>query len=234
MTPRAILWDYGNTLATLDFEAMAALVGDRVTADDLRAVEGAHRRALDEHLRVAIRTGVASGTLRFLLDDLFARNGVTLRPGARDAIIAENRRWSLWRIANPEAPAVLATLAELGVRQAVVSNGDGRVAEHLRKQGILDRFEVVIDSAVVGHSKPDPEIFATCLAAMHLQPRDAAYVGDLPAVDVLGAGRAGLTPILYDPLGSFDGTECLGHQACVIRTLAALPSMVSLCPPSST
>jgi FMN phosphatase YigB (HAD superfamily) len=36
---------------------------------------------------------------------------------------------------------------------------------------------------------------------MGLAPEECWYVGDMPGIDVVGARRAGLHPVLMDPLG---------------------------------
>ena len=57
----------------------------------------------------------------------------------------------------------------------------------------------IVDSTVVGVSKPDPRIFDIALDAMGVAPEDAWYAGDTPAFDVVGARAAGLRPFLVDP-----------------------------------
>jgi putative hydrolase of the HAD superfamily len=61
--------------------------------------------------------------------------------------------------------------------------------------------EVVVDSNVVGVTKPDPAIFPFALEPMGLAPGRCAYVGDSFRNDVVGARAAGLTPVHLDPLG---------------------------------
>ena len=46
------------------------------------------------------------------------------------------------------------------------------------------------------------------LRRVNLSPQDAVYVGDNYYADVVGARRAGLTPILYDPRGIFPDPDC--------------------------
>ncbi len=49
--------------------------------------------------------------------------------------------------------------------------------------------------------KPDPAIFEAALGLIGLEPGDVWYGGDMPAIDVVGARRAGIRPVLMDPLG---------------------------------
>jgi FMN phosphatase YigB (HAD superfamily) len=43
---------------------------------------------------------------------------------------------------------------------------------------------------------------------MNLSPQEVIYVGDNYYADVVGARRAGLWPVLYDPLGVFPDPDC--------------------------
>ena len=92
-------------------------------------------------------------------------------------------------------------LRDAGYRLAVISNADGRVAGVLREVGLDPFFEFVLDSAVVGVEKPDPEIFREGCRRLELDPARCLYVGDLYPVDYLGATGAGLEAVLLDPLG---------------------------------
>ena len=97
-------------------------------------------------------------------------------------------------------------LKATGVRLGIVSNADGTVAAVLAESetahvgpGNGVEVEVIIDSGVVGVSKPDPKIFEIALDAMGLDAASTWYVGDMPYFDVNGARAAGLFPILMDP-----------------------------------
>jgi putative hydrolase of the HAD superfamily len=80
--------------------------------------------------------------------------------------------------------------------------------------------ECVIDSGAVGVSKPDPRIFRIALEAMQLAPDEAWYVGDTPAIDVVGARAAGLVPIVMDPYRLQDGADYVRVRS--LSELAAL------------
>lgn len=100
----------------------------------------------------------------------------------------------------------LADLASTGVRLGVVSNADGTTAERLAAAELLQvgpglgiAIETLIDSGVVGVMKPDPAIFRIALDALKIEPDDCIYVGDMPGIDVVGARRAGIRPVVMDP-----------------------------------
>jgi putative hydrolase of the HAD superfamily len=106
----------------------------------------------------------------------------------------------------PGARDGLRALSETGVRLGIVSNADGLIGQRLTEAGILQvgpgigtEVETIIDSGAVGVMKPDPRIFHLALDAMGLDAQDTWYVGDMPGIDVVGARRAALRPIVMDP-----------------------------------
>lgn len=123
----------------------------------------------------------------------------------------------------------LRALADVGVRLGVVSNADGIMGQRLAQleicqvgPGLGVEIECVIDSGSVGIMKPDPRIFEAALDVTGVTADAAWYVGDMPAIDVVGARRAGLRPFLMDP---FD----LHHDADYDRTgsLSELADLIS-------
>jgi FMN phosphatase YigB (HAD superfamily) len=84
------------------------------------------------------------------------------------------------------------------LRIAAVSNrwysGPGFLDE-LRYHRLLDYFDVLAGSDVVGWRKPHPRIFEHVLDELGVAASEAAHVGDRPDADVRGARAAGLTAI---------------------------------------
>jgi len=200
--PVAVLFDAGNTLVHLDYARLAAGVGEALgmplAAADLEAAAGPAALAMEQqHLRTDRERGAA-----YLLE-LFARVGVPAErtEPLRAALLAMHERQHLWAANDARVGAALARLRAAGFRLGVVSNSDGRAAAALAACGLLEHFEVVIDSGEVGIEKPDPRIFALALDRMGVAPDDAIYVGDLYEVDVVGARAAGLDAVLLDPHG---------------------------------
>ena len=60
----------------------------------------------------------------------------------------------------------------------------------------------------MGVEKPDPRIFQIALERAGLEPSEAAYVGDLYSIDVLGARAAGLHAVLMDPGACWPPRDC--------------------------
>jgi len=138
-----------------------------------------------------------------------------------------------WRRPMPAAAQTLSALAGRGVPIGIVSNAAGQVEQDLAELGICGvdtpgaaRVSCVVDSSVVGVSKPDPAIFGFALAALGM-PASAriAYVGDTVFYDVRTAAAAGLTPLLHDPYGLHAGDP---HPDGPHRVLPRLSDLLAL------
>ena len=115
----------------------------------------------------------------------------------------------VWCSVDPEAPAVLEELKRRGLIVAVISNTeDGRLIDSLHAAGISDYFDLLIDSHLVGHRKPDAAIFRLALERLELEAHEAAYIGDSYAHDALAARATGLRGILLDPLDLHPESIC--------------------------
>ena len=213
MPLRAVLFDLGNTLHHLDHAWIADCIsahGHPVSARRVHEAEYRGKAAIDERFRAGRDAGTDSTRqvdyVAVILDAL----GVAAerQPAIAAALQAENRDHSLWRVMHDDTPDVLAALRARGLRLAVVSNADGRVAGALAASGIDAHFTTIIDSHVVGIEKPDPRIFRLALEACAVAPQEALFVGDIYEIDVRGARHAGIEPVLIDPLGLYGDVDC--------------------------
>jgi HAD superfamily hydrolase (TIGR01509 family) len=223
---RAILFDAGNTLLQMDYDAIAHHLAGRGHDVTVAAVLDAELRA-----RVLLDRDLASGAstesgethgryLRYVLRHL----GI----GDEDEV-REIARWrrdynspvGLWHRAFPDAAAALRRVKEAGLIAGVISNSNGSVRAILEEARLARDLDVIIDSGVVGVEKPDPRIFAVALAEARVPPGAALYIGDLYSVDVVGARRAGLGAVLLDPRGYW------GHRDCPLAR--GLDDAVGLC-----
>lgn len=144
-----------------------------------------------------------------------------------EILLSEFTTGGVWTRIIPGSREALQVLAELGVALAIVSNADGSVEAQLRTDGICQVGEgdgvpvgAVLDSSVVGMSKPDPRIFELALDRLGVSPSDAIHVGDTPAADVDGARAAGVRPVLIDPHDD--------HVALDVERVRSLGELVEL------
>ena len=86
-------------------------------------------------------------------------------------------------------------LLQLKEPKVLVSNFYGNMPTVLREMGLDHLFETVIESAVVGIRKPDPQIFLLGVEALGLLPAEVTVVGDSIEKDMVPARRAGCQTI---------------------------------------
>ncbi len=186
----AVIFDVGNTLLHLDYAWLAGHFGRPL--GEVRAAE------------IEVRQGLSSHGGNYFVD-VAARLGLPAEAGA--AVLAEHDRRpeGLWCVPDRDAEPVLRELARRGLRLGVVSNADGRVRAQLERAGLAPFFAVIIDSAEVGVSKPDPAIFRMAAARLGVAPAEAVYVGDIYQVDVAGARAAGMRGLWLAPAGAPGG-----------------------------
>lgn len=194
----------------------AALRGIGIEIDPT-AVPHAHYRAV----RAFDRAGASDPTyVRAFPSELGIETGRTA--DALDALaeLADRSRSGqiLWSEPTPGALATIAALRRRGLPVVIVTNSDGHAEANLRDCGIPDDVPV-IDSEVVGVSKPDVRIFEAALhrAGAGVRATDVVHVGDTLSADVAGARAAGITPIHFDPLRA-----CRARDHRHIRTLPGL------------
>ena len=102
-----------------------------------------------------------------------------------------------------------------GVTMVVVSTAAGSVAEVLASAGVLQvgtgpgvGIAAIVDSGVVGFTKPDPRIFQHALELVGADPLRTVHIGDAYEFDVRGARGAGIRPVLVDPFDLHPEADC--------------------------
>ena len=80
-------------------------------------------------------------------------------------------------------------------RMVMVSNFYGNIEVILRDFGLAPYFDAVIESAVVGVRKPDPEIYRLGVKATGCEAKDVTVVGDSYSKDIVPATEVGCRTI---------------------------------------
>ena len=179
--PRAVLWDWDNTLvdgwAAILAGLNAAFAAHGLPAWTLEEVRGRVRRSLRE-----------------TFPEMFG----AAWEEARDIFYAEVRARHLAVLTPmPGAAAAIGAVAAAGLPQGVISNKQGPL---LRAEAAhLDwarRFGCLVGAGDAAADKPDPAPFRMALAALGLPAgREVWYVGDT-ALDMQAARAAGCTAVL--------------------------------------
>ena len=106
----------------------------------------------------------------------------------------------------PEVRLVLKTLGER-YRLGIIANQGKGLLDRLERFGILDNFEIIINSTDIGFSKPDLRMFQVALEKANIEPSKAVYVGDRVDNDMVPAKKLGMRTIrLRQGLGQY-GSE---------------------------
>ena len=235
-----IFFDAGNTLIGLNYRLVIEALADRGFRVDeltLRRAERGARRDLDRAILERWNDGSVprTGWVEDRVWRRFWRQVLELSGAgpyeAEDlvtAVLDVTRPASSWDRVEDSTRPTLETLARRGYRLGIISNSNGTLRAHLEGLGMSDRFEMILDSSEVGVEKPHPEIFRIALEqAGRAEAGRALYVGDVYAIDVLGAAGAGMHAMLFDPLGGHDPAALpAGAPAC--RTLGSLAELTAL------
>jgi putative hydrolase of the HAD superfamily len=191
------------------------------TIEDLSTSESVARTTIDRRVREGGRSSEAwRDYFRILLTRVGAPPDGTEE--IIDTLAEAHQRVGLWTVAIDGAVATVRALKESGHRLGVVSNAEGRVERDLLGAGYAGLFETVVDSHVVGVEKPDPQIFRIAMERMSVEPESAVFLGDVPAIDVVGARAAGLTPLLLDRHDLYASIDVPR-----LRSIAELPGWIA-------
>src|SRR6476661_8608322 len=201
---KAVLFDVGGTLVHPDWLRLGELVeietGMRFTPAQMHEAFYAMLQPINAELTAGINSR-RDRAVHWVFVETFRTLGIDEAKcmGIRTSLATAHQDRHLWCEPDLEASTVLLRLKDAGLRTGVISNTeDGRVNESLALANLVSYFEFVIDSHLVGCSKPDTAIFQFALNQLGLEPHEVAYVGDSYGYDVIGARNAGLRPILLD------------------------------------
>jgi putative hydrolase of the HAD superfamily len=215
---RAILLDAGGVLLFPSPELLLSPLHAAGLEPSLADLQRAHYRAMADCDEPG-RTAPGAQWWREYLRDFAAACGV---PAAQVDTVAGDivglTDGFAWTQVGPGVGEALRGIAALGLPVGIVSNSTGEVEQALRRLDVCHapgadevlpeargiNVAVVLDSAVVGVSKPDPRIFTLALDALGLPDADRStivHVGDSLRYDVAGALAAGIRPLHLDPHG---------------------------------
>ena len=204
-----VLLDAGGVLLDLDYAYLKRLLDARrcfVAEDEMARAEAIARTEVDRQVRDGGRSGEA---WRDYFRILFGR--VAAPPAIHeemiDALWGAHEQVGLWTVPVYGAVSAVTRLREAGYRLGVVSNAEGRVERDLKSAGFGGLFDTVVDSHLVGVEKPDPRIFEIALKRLEARAETSVFLGDVPAIDIVGARAAGIAPVLLDRHGLYPAVD---------------------------
>lgn len=105
----------------------------------------------------------------------------------------------------------------------LVSNFYGNVETVLADFDLLQYFKTVIESAVVGVRKPDPQIFRLGVDALGMKPEEVLVVGDSLSKDIYPAESIGCKTLWLKGKGWTAEEDAATHPH-TIKSLSEIPS----------
>lgn len=209
---RALLFDFGNTLAFLDYAALTEELRRALPSLDATALERAEyigRQALDDYVMSTAAVDLDRAYELYFRAWMAATGIPPARiDWCRERFMALNQAESLWRVVRPGITEHLQQFRDAGFKLGVVSNAMGNIQSDAERYGLADYFDVIIDSHVVGVAKPDPRIFRIALEALRVAPEHSLFAGDLYSIDMVGAQAAGIAGCkLIDVMDSYSWVE---------------------------
>jgi putative hydrolase of the HAD superfamily len=100
----------------------------------------------------------------------------------------------------PNTKESLMELQSIGFQMHIITNGFSEVQYiKLENCGLIQYFDVIVCSEVIGKNKPDPMIFAHALSEAKAIPTNSLMIGDDYHADINGAIQSGMQALLFDP-----------------------------------
>jgi putative hydrolase of the HAD superfamily len=170
MTPAAVLWDFGGVISTSPFESFNRyeeahglprdfIRGLNATNSDTNAWACFERGELDRDgfaLRFEEEARLAGG--RLYAQDVLAMLGGAIRPEMAEAV----------RRCHAAMKTALLT-------NNFIAEGEARS----EFGGLLDYFDVIIESSKSGLRKPDPRVYRLACDSLGVEPSQAVFLDDL-------------------------------------------------------
>ncbi len=107
-----------------------------------------------------------------------------------------------------DAIALLKFLKDAGYVLGVVSNREEPYHDEIKSIKLDSYFQFILAGGEVNSFKPHRLIFERALELAGTSAQETLYIGDNYFADVVGARRAGLIPVLYDPGSLFPDADC--------------------------
>jgi HAD superfamily hydrolase (TIGR01549 family) len=199
---KALGFDFGQTLAELDFDFLRRRLLERGAAFDPDAA--AAKSPLAWQIYGAKKSEGHAAAWRGMIEAQLTSGGV---PAERAVELGawlwdEQPKKNLWRKPIAGMIELVRELKQAGVPIAIISNSEGHLAELVDELDWTSAFDVVVDSGRIGIDKPDPRIFEHACAALSVEGQQLLHVGDAWEADVQGALGASASAVWFDPAHS--------------------------------
>ena len=186
---RAVLWDFGGVILSSPFEAFNRYEARAGLPRDF--IRGLNATNPDTNAWAKFeRSEVSFDEFCMLFEGEATAAGRTLNAREVMPLLAGELR--------PQMVEALRQCREHGFKTAMLTNnvvgfGDARQSAG-RHNGVIELFDVVVESSKVGVRKPDPRFYEMACALLEITPREAVFLDDL-GVNLKPAKALGMTTI---------------------------------------
>jgi len=204
--PRGLLLDFGSVISVSVFERHR----------DTEAILGLRAGCLSWHGPIAPETDALWQAMQrdeITEREYWARRAAELGTAVGEpgwdvqTMLLRVRQTDPAAVVRPEMRQLITAARTRGIRLGILSNELELFygAEFLRRMGMLEQFDVVVDATHTGVLKPDPRSYAQAVDRMRLAAGDILFVDD-QFRNIAGAAKAGMQTQhfeLRDIAGSF-------------------------------
>lgn len=233
--PKALIFDYGNTLIAFgpdqqqaQLEAMVQVLEEANLPVNLPELNVLRK---EQVVRPFHSDGVENKW------EEVCREVIALHQSPPDPALVKaimQARYEAFLSSVQVKPEVLTLLQSLKdtYRLGLLSNypDTPSIVDSLTSLGLADFFEHIVVSADVGFAKPHPAPFREILSRMAVQGEDAVYIGDNWLADIQGGGRQGMRTVWireHLPYEVFEPQQGDLPASAEIETLQQLPEVLA-------
>jgi putative hydrolase of the HAD superfamily len=183
---KAVLWDFGGVILSSPFEAFNRYEAERgLPHNFLRTVNSTNPHTNAWALLERNEISVAQFDERFGVESAALGHRV---PGADLLLLLAGD-------VRPEMVAALDRVRSSGYRVACLTNNvvsDGSRGDEV--DAIMQRFDVIVESSVVGVRKPEPRFYEIACELLMVEPVECVFLDDL-GINLKPAAAMGMTTI---------------------------------------
>ena len=194
----AVLFDFGGVMTSSPFDAFASFETDSGLPENIiRKINSTNPD--DNAWALLERSEVDADGFA----DLFGREAAALgfEIDGRDVLAL------LQQEIRPEMVAALGTIKAAGFKTACLTNNIRRGESHGIRSDVMDMFDCVIESAVLGIRKPEIGFYTAALEALEVEAHQAVFLDDL-GINLKPARQMGMATIkVTDANSALDALE---------------------------
>lgn len=189
----AVLWDFGGVITTSPFEAFTRYERDNgLPADFIRGLNATNHH--ENAWAKFERSQVSVDDFCTLYEKEAADAGLQIDARAVLACLSGDVR--------PQMVTALEKIRAHGLKQACLTNNFFRfddASTQVARSPILDLFDAIVESSVIGVRKPEPEFYRIACEQLGIEPNEAVMLDDL-GVNLKPAREMGMITIkVTDP-----------------------------------